>query len=45
MAYFGVDIFIFSTLFQTFTWKLTLDIARLGNFTTYGSGHSKKIAK
>ena len=36
----SVDIFIFSILFQRFTWQLTL-----ANFTTCGTGHSKKIAK
>ena len=39
-AIIGFDIFIFSTLFQRFTWQLTL-----ANFTTCGTGHSKKIAK
>ena len=34
------DIFISSIFFQRFTWQLTL-----ANFTTCGTGHSKKIAK
>ncbi len=35
----------FHVLFQKFTGKLTMRIGRLGNFITYGAGHSKKIAK